>query len=262
MSGPGRGPDRTAPVRSAALSRGRAVPSAQARLEARATQVRRRFWHRALWGLLAVAAAAALVWTIWWSPVLAVRTVEVSGVTGPEASKVLALVQVPAGTPLARVDSAAVTARVRSQVTLGEVSVERSWPSTLVVHVVPRTPAIIIRNPQGQLEVVDRTGVSYATVSRAPAGVPLASASSSAAMTPAAVGAAISVVEVLPEDLSATVSALTVSTADLVTFRLGKTTVVWGGAGDAARKLAVLEALLRTSPSFVDVSAPDFPVTR
>ncbi len=270
MSGPARGPGRAAPARRSAAaparspirSRGRGMPSAQARLEARASQLRRRFWHRVLWGLLAVAVAAGVVWTVWWSPVLAVRTVEVSGVTGGEASAVRGLVQVAAGTPLVRVDSAAVVARVRSQVTVAEVSVERSWPSTLVVHVVPRTPAIIIRNPQGQLEVVDRTGVSYATVSRAPAGVPLASASSSAAMTRAAVAAAISVVEALPADLSATVSALTVSSADLVTFRLGKTTVVWGGADDAGRKVAVLKALLRTSPTLVDVSAPDSPVTR
>ena len=38
--------------------------------------------------------------------------------------------------------------------------------------------------------------------------------------------------------------------------------MVWGGIADGPKKLAVLEALLRTNPAVVDVSAPDTPITR
>jgi cell division protein FtsQ len=38
--------------------------------------------------------------------------------------------------------------------------------------------------------------------------------------------------------------------------------VVWGGQADGPKKLAVLEALLKTNPAVIDVSAPDTPVTR
>ena len=66
----------------------------------------------------------------------------------------------------------------------------------------------------------------------------------------------------LTDTQRSTVTDLTVSSADLVTFMLGKVQVVWGGRGDGAKKLAVLNALLKTDPAVVDVSAPDTPVTR
>ncbi len=257
MSGRGREAVRTPP-----RPRARGVGSAAYRFEERATRARRRPWRRVLWTLLLLALAGGLVWLVWWSPVLSVSSVEVSGVSGAEASAVSGLVQVPEGTPLARVDTGAVAARVRTRPSVAEVSVERSWPTTLVVRVEPRTPAIVVKNPQGQLEVVDRNGVPYRVVARAPDGVPVVIATTDAAMTPAAVGAAIAVVEALPAELARRVSAVTVSSADLVRFHLGSTTVVWGGGQDGARKVAIIQALLKTHPSLIDVSAPDTPVTR
>ena len=53
-----------------------------------------------------------------------------------------------------------------------------------------------------------------------------------------------------------------VSSANLVTFTLGKRTVVWGGGEESVRKVAILEALLPTKAKVIDVSAPDTPVTR
>ena len=57
-------------------------------------------------------------------------------------------------------------------------------------------------------------------------------------------------------------SAVTVTSANLVRFTLGTRTVVWGGGDDAARKVAILMALLKTKASVIDVSAPETPVTR
>ncbi len=259
MSRLGGGQD---PVGTAPRPGDRGVASAAVRFEERAALARRRPWRQVLWAVLLLAVAAALAWLLWWSPVLSMRTVEVSGVTGPEAKAVAALVRVPTGTPLARVDTGAVAARVRTRISVAEVSVERSWPGTLVVRVEPRTPVVVVKNPEGQLEVVDRSGVVYRVVTRAPDGIPVVTAASDAAMTRAAVGAAIAVVEALPADLSARVSRVTVSSADLVTFHLGGVTVVWGGAGEGQRKVAIISALLRTHPQLIDVSAPDTPVTR
>ena len=209
-----------------------------------------------------LAGVAGVVWVAFWSPLLAVRSVEVSGVSGADRSAVEGLVRVPEGTPLARVDLGAVEERVRTRRTLAEVSVERGWPSTLRVRTVPRQPALVLKNPQGRLEVVDATGVSYDTVSRAPAGVPVVSAASSKGTTKKALEAALSMVRTLPPDLGGQVSSIQVSTANLVSFTLDGTDVVWGGADDADRKLAILRALLPTQPDVIDVSAPDTPVTR
>ncbi len=255
MTGPGRGG-------VGAPARPRGVASSRSRFEARATQVRRRPWRAVLLAVVLVGAVVGVAWLVWWSPVLAVRAVAVTGVTGSEERAVAALVEVPDGTPLARVDTGAVADRVRTRVTIAEVSVQRSWPHTLTVHVVPRTPAIVVKNPQGQLEVVDREGVSFGRVGTPPDGVPVVSATTDRAMSEDAIRTAIAVVESLPPNLSSRVSSLTVSSADLVTFRIGSTTVAWGNADQGARKVEIVRALLATKPSRIDVSAPDTPVTR
>ncbi len=245
-----------------ALPPPRGVASSRSRFEARATRVRRRSWRTVLASVLLLAAAVGLAWLVWWSPVLAVRSVAVTGVAGSEERAVAALVGVPDGTPLARVDTGAVAGRVRSRVTIAEVSVQRSWPHTLTVHVVPRTPAIVVKNPQGQLEVVDRQGVSYGRVTTPPDGIPVVSATSDRAMSEEAIRTAIAVIESLPPNLSSRVSSVRVSSADLVTFRIGPTAVAWGNAEQGARKVEIVRALLATKPTRIDVSAPDTPVTR
>ena len=123
-------------------------------------------------------------------------------------------------------------------------------------------PFLVVKNPQGQLKVVDETGVAYAEVTTAPKGVPVVSAASDAALSQDALATAVSVVRVLPDSLQRRVSAVTVSSANLVTMKVGRTTIVWGGVAEPERKLAIVEALLRTPHSVIDVSAPNTPVTR
>ena len=240
----------------------RRFAAADPRFQERALERRRRPWRRVLWLVGALAAVAALVWVTFWSPVLAVRSVQVFGVGGAERAGGAPRVGGEQGTPPGPGDLDAVEQRVRTRRVLAEVSVERGWPSTLVVRTVPRQPALVLKNPQGQLEVVDSTGVSYDTVTVAPTGIPVVTAASPKGTTPQALEAALSVVSTLPPSLAGQVSAIRVSTANLVSFTLGPVEVVWGGADEAQRKLAILEALLPTAPAVIDVSAPDTPVTR
>jgi cell division septal protein FtsQ len=71
--------------------------------------------------------------------VLAVRQVEVTGSVLVPPEQVQAVAAVVLGTPLARVDTAAVAARVRSLPSVAAVDVSRSWPHTLVIEVTERT---------------------------------------------------------------------------------------------------------------------------
>ncbi len=247
-------------TRSAGGSRG--VGSSATRFRERALARRRRPWRKVLAAALAVAAVVGVVWLVGWSTVLGVSDVEVVGVGGAEAKAVAALVEVPSGTPLARVDTSAVENRVRSRVTVAEVAVRRSWPATLVVDVVARTPAIVVKNPEGQLEVVDSTGVSFGTVKKVPAGVPLVTATGAKGTSREALRAALTLLDELPDSMAQDVSAVKVSSATLMTFTLGGRTVVWGGSADGPRKVAILQALLGTKDKTIDVSAPDTPVTR
>jgi len=241
---------------------GAAASSSAARFRERERANRRRPWRRAFAVLVAVTVVAVLVWVLGWSSILGVSKVEVSGATGAEASAVAELVDVPIGTPLARVDTDAAAARVRERITVAEVSVRRAWPSTLAVDIVLRTPAIVVRNPQGQLEVVDAEGVSFGVVKAAPKGVPVVKAVGAKGATREALQSALALLNALPSDLSSQVSGITVSSANLVTFTLGKRTVVWGSGADSERKVAILTALLPTKAKVIDVSAPETPVTR
>lgn len=209
-----------------------------------------------------LAVLGLVVWVVAFSPLLAVRTVEVVGVPTSEVAPIRALAQVPIGQPLARVDQDLVAARVAERATVADVSIERSWPGTLVIHASPRVPFLVVKNPQGQLKVVDSEGVAYAQVAAAPKGVPTVHAASDSALSRDALAAAVSVVKVLPTTLQDRVSKVTVSSANLVTLKLGRTTVIWGGVDEPERKLAIMTALVRTSPKLIDVSAPDTPVTR
>ncbi len=240
----------------------RGLDSSADRFRDRATAHRRRPWRRVLAGMLVLVLAAGGGWVLGWSTLLSVRQVEVVGAKGKQREAVADLVDVADGTPLVRVDTEAVEARVRSLVTVAEVSARRVWPGTLEVRVVPRVAAIVVKNPQGRLEVVDATGVAFGIVDKAPSDVPVVTATGSRGTTPEAMRTSLALLRALPPDLARTVSRVTVTSADLVTFTLGKRTVVWGGADDAERKVAIIRALLTTKAKVIDVSAPDTPVTR
>lgn len=236
--------------------------SSRARFERRAAEVRRRPLR--LIAILAAVVVAGLLagWVVGFSPALATRTVTVTGLPDPgEREAVVAAAAIRLGTPLARVDTEGAAARASAIATVTGVRVSRSWPNTVTISVERKTPVIGIRNPEGQLQVAGADGVPYLTVPALPAGVALVNATTTAP-DPEGMRAAISVLQLLSPAQRATVADITVSSADLVTLKLGATTVVWGGAADGPKKLVVLTALLPTKPSVIDVSAPDTPVTR
>ena len=240
----------------------RGVASSHVRFQRRAEAVRRRPWRLAGYAAVLAGLAALLVWAVGFSPLLAVRKVEVVGVPQTEVAPIRDLADVPMGQPLARVDRGEVAARVAERATLADVSIERSWPATLVIHASPRVPVLVVKNPQGRLQVVDADGVPYARVSAPPKGVPVVTADTPEGLSQDALRTAVGVVTALPSQLQHRVSAVTVSGADLVTMKIGRTTVTWGGSDQPDKKLTILTALLKGAPKAIDVSAPDTPVTR
>ncbi len=238
-----------------------APPSSRARFERRAAKTRRRWLRLALVAMLALALVGGVGWLVGFSPILATSSVRVEGVDDADSSAVLEAAGVSLGTPLARVDTGAIAERVQTQVPfVRQATVHRAWPQAVVIEVAPRTALLAVRGPQGQVSLVDEHGVSFREVDTLPAGLPVVDSSEA----PAEDGlvAAVEVLRVLSDAQRSTVTELTVSGADLVTFKLGKVAVVWGGRGEGAKKRAVLDVLLKTDPNVVDVSAPDTPVTR
>jgi len=221
----------------------------------------RRLTRRLAWWLLGVVVTAALAaWVVLASPLLSVGAITVSGVPAAAADGVRSRAAVRLGQPLAQVDTTAVAARALAP-DLAAVTVRRQYPRTLVITVVPRVPVLAIRNPQRQVEVLDRYGIVFGIAAEPPPGVPVLDASASP-FAPGAVTSVTTVLQNLPAAERARVSHVGVSPSGGVSFRLGKIDVVWGDAGESALKARVLDSVARKANSRIDVSAPLSPAVR
>ncbi len=262
MSGSRSRAARAQGARGASTRRPLGLASSRARFAARAAQVRRRPWLLAAWLAGALAVLAGGVWLVQFSPVLVARSVLVEGVPPGAVADITRRAAVPMGTPLARVDTAAIVRRVIATATLAEVTVSRSWPSTIVISASPRVPVLAVKNPQGQVQIVDSDGVAYATVSAPPKGVPLIDTVENPP-SKESLRAGITVLKALSAGQRGRVTNVTVSGANMVTLKLGAVTVVWGGASEPELKVKVMTALLaQKGVGTIDVSAPRTPVTR
>ncbi len=233
------------------------VVSAAPRLAVRADADRRAYltvWvRRSAWGLGIVLPLALLGWLVLGSSLLGVQKVVVTGEHRLTAAQITAVVGVPSGTPLARVDTSAVARRVRALTAVAGVTVTRSWPHGLTVTVVERVPVAAV--PQGaSVLLLDTHGVQVATVKAVPAGVyPLAVPVTDRAATVAA----LAVLRGLPAVLGHDLVSLSATSPEQVTLMLthGRR-VLWGGAADGRAKALALLALLKMPGTVFDVSAP------
>jgi cell division protein FtsQ len=210
--------------------------------------------------ILAILAGAA--WALLGSSLLVVRHVVVTGNRLVTAAQVRAAARIPAGQPLARVDTGAAAHRVQRIAAVLSVSVSRSWPDTVVITVRERTPVLAVR-AAGGYDLVDEHGVIVRWAARRPAGLAVLSAPLAGLRGSGGVRAAALVLRQLPAQLRAQIVAVSAPSATDVTLHLnGGVTVLWGGIGHAAQKWAELELLFKTHARSYDVSDPSTAVTR
>jgi cell division protein FtsQ len=233
-----------------------AVPSSVRRFMARARQ--RRLAAALPWAVAAGVALVlgALVWIVYGTSALGVRQVRVVGLQVLTTEQVEQAAAVPMREPLARVDLGAVRARVQGLAAVDRAVISRSWPATVVVEVVERTPVAAV--PTGkQFTLIDRAGVAYRTVSRQPDSLPLARL---AAPAPADVNtrAALIVLAALTDDLREQLVAISVEAPARIRLELRKNrAVVWGDDTGSEAKAQVATALLARKGNTIDVSAPN-----
>ena len=216
---------------------------------------RRRRWWRALLVVLAVALVAFGVWSVWFSPWLVVRQVEVAGVAGARADTARAAAAVALGVPLARVDTQRSEDAVRALPWVESVEVRRGWPTEVVIAVRARTPVAVVAGV-GPRTAVDAAGVAFEVTGALPDGLPRVEADGPA------LTAAVEVLTQLPADLARRVRAVSATTRDDVTLQLRSGDQVrWGSSDQAEFKAEVLRALLNRKAEVYDVSAPELPTT-
>jgi cell division protein FtsQ len=213
-----------------------------------------------LYAVLLLALAGTGVWLVFFSSVVTVREVSVSGNQTVSSVRVRAVAKAPIGRQLARVDLAAIQARIETIPAVESVSVSRSWPHTIAVEVVERTPVAVVERGAG-LQAVDDEGVLFGSYVRQPDDLPLVR--TAADVKSEALAEAARVVTSLRADIQARVESVDVASIDRITLKLtGGRTVMWGSAEDSQQKAAVLAVLLERRADEIDVSVPGRPTTR
>jgi len=221
-------------------------------------------WRAAFFLLAAAAILAGAAWALLGSKFLVVRSVRVISPAGISRAEVIANAGVRPGTPLIRIDPAAVARRVERITLVQSAQVRRAWPDEIVISVQERTPVFAVPSGAGY-QLMDRFGVGLWFVRR-PHGRPVfdrpAAADLAALRGSPAVQAAATVLSELPPRLARSVRDVTAPSADAVTLRLRSgVMIVWGGTGEPAAKSRELAILMRGHARYYDVSDPRTAVT-
>jgi cell division protein FtsQ len=211
-------------------------------------------------GLLGGVLLGGALWLVYFSPLLVVRQVTVTGHQQLQADQIVAAAQVPMGTPLARQDVGAIARRATSLPAVQAASVSRRWPDTITVSVTERRPMLAVRQPGG-FALVDHEGVAFAESASLPAGVMLAEVNPSDRALLQQVG---TVAAALSGGLGRQVSVVAASDAERISLKLKSGVAVnWGSATDSALKAEIVTALLKAERAdSIDVSSPHNPAAR
>jgi cell division protein FtsQ len=225
----------------------------------RAARLRR--WRPLLIGVLVVALVSLGVYALYFSSWLTVRDVEVSGNSSLSAGRIESAARAPIDEPLASADLDAIRARVEALPPVKEASVSRSWPHTLHIDVVERTPMAVVNRGSG-LQAVDEDGVLFGRYARQPKDLPLVRTDPD--VKAEALAEAARVVGSLRADIAAKVRYVDVETVDEIRLLLSDgRSVMWGSAEQSAQKAEVLAVLLdQKQARRFDVSVPGRPTTR
>ncbi|MFC4001990.1 cell division protein FtsQ/DivIB [Prauserella oleivorans] len=253
---PGRRPSRRGVQPVARSRRGRRPEEARRRT---ADPVSRRRALRRRWvALLSVLTVVGLGYILFFTSLLGVRSVEVTGARSVPVEQIRSAAAVPERRAMFRVDTDAIADRVATLPGVATVDVSRSWPSTIEIAVTERTP-VGYYNTGEALYLVDTGGVVYKEIPEPPAGLP--------EFKLAAVGpddpttrSVTSVLGALPEQLRPRVRQVRAESPGSVEFTLaGGKVVRWGDAEQNDRKAKVLGALLTRKGKVYDVSSPELP---
>jgi cell division protein FtsQ len=169
---------------------------------------------------------------------------------------------------LISVDTDAIADRVSKKLPrIDSVDVVRRWPHSIELRVTERKPVLLIEKDAKFIEV-DDAGVRFATVDKAPRGVPLleltVNRSPAGKRFPVSrlVREAVVVHRALPAAVAGEARIVRVGSYDSISVELrGGRTVMWGSGEDGAAKSRALTALMKAVPGagYFDVSAPTAP---
>lgn len=216
----------------------------------------------------AIAAAVALVvaWTVFFSPMLALRSggiaVEGADLNGSTvtAGQVRSAVNEYVGTPLIRLNTGDVEESVQKSLPMVKrVKVTRSFPGGIKIAVSLRRPVACL-SEKGSCTAVDEDGVRLDIPKSRASSLPKLKLSKGDAAS--ATSTMVNVLGALDDQTRKRIATVEVSDTGQVSFTLSnRATVAWGDAKNSSQKARVLKVLLTQKAKRYDVSAPGSPIT-
>ncbi|RRD44085.1 cell division protein FtsQ/DivIB [Buchananella hordeovulneris] len=165
------------------------------------------------------------------------------------------------GRPLLTLDKEEVKGAIEQVTLVRQAEVSTSWPNSVQVQVVMRTPVAIAQTEQGP-QLVDSEGVVLGPSQGEMTGLPLVEIPVSDVRTRPALQAALKSLASLDKSLREQVVRVQAQSADTVVFLLPEDrVVVWGDASELELKSKVLATLLTIPAKRYDVSSPHRPAT-
>lgn len=223
-------------------------------------------------GLLVTAGVVVLlVWTAFWSPLLRVRDVKLTGARHTTPNEVAAAAGLGSDDNLLLLSADDVAAAARELPWVADAEVQRRLPGTVKVKVVERRPALVVSLGEGAHWTIDANGHVLAE-GRAEPGLPVVGGVEVGSIEPGVKVDAPVMREVLstwrslPKKLAADVEAIFAPTLERISFTLVDGTQVRYGAAerlDAKNEvlLAVRKQLVEEgrAASYIDVRVPTSP---
>jgi len=216
-----------------------------------------------VWIGAAIAAVGLAIWLIN-SPLLSIRAVTVTGAERSDPVKIASDLGVAVGTPTIWVRGGSIEKALSADPWVASANVTVSWPGTVEINVVERTPVVSIVTENGAFlaaadgVLVDRVAGSTPPPIITSDSVGVKRVGSHVGHT--ATAAAVEFVAALPQGIRRSASLTVIG--DTVTAEVGGLRVVVGRPRDMAAKADVVDALIATGiepGSVIDVTAPTRP---
>lgn len=221
-----------------------------------------------------VAAVAAVMWLLLFSPVFRLEPERIA-ITGANEwvseQQVMQIAGKQAGKSLFLVSSNEVIDQLDDIPGVTEAKVDKRFPKTLQVTVRAQRPAAMLRTPDNTMTAVDSKGRVLNSVEGASVeGIPVVDVDDvEQALADRAVQETLAILGGLDESLRQRVSGVSAQTQDSITTVLdgGNYTIAWGDSSDLELKKAVVDKIINDPDVIgdkhqVDVSAPMRPIIK
>ncbi|HEY9314152.1 cell division protein FtsQ/DivIB [Williamsia sp.] len=207
--------------------------------------------------VVTIVVVVALFGVAYFTPLMSVRTVDVTGNGAVTAEEITSAAAIPKGEPLLQVDAAAAAQRVSLIPRVASARVKREYPSTISIAVEERI-AVVFTERDGQKYLMDKLGFEFAQQDPPPGLAQLRTPNPGSGDP--STRAALTVMADVPPYVRDQIAVIEVSSpVNIVLVLKDNRTVVWGDDSRNAEKSETLRHVLTQEGTEYNVSSPSNP---